>query len=287
MEAGPVFVLDRGRSCSQSRRSGVAGTYAIFDMPTTCCSRPNRSTASDGPADENGVPRRASDAVGSSPATSDRIAPVHVKGEGPVDHRTQREVPLTDVPDSLAPGADLELDQPDVRVVRVEGGGGAAQAVNVTAGRQRVGDHHPLTRVGTAHLAPLGRRGAVRVRRVGADADHDACGDQVALVTGEVEPNALGVLSAQLREHGLDVPQPPRREAVTLGGVDVQIVERLQVLTDCHLDALLRRLLEVATPELVHAPKQVVLRLAGQRNLEGELWMPGAEAVLRVPRQPA
>lgn len=46
-------------------------------------------------------------------------------------------------------------------------------------------------------------------------------------------------------------------------------MERLQVLTDRDLDALLGRLLDVAAPELVHAPEQVVLGPAGQRNLIG------------------
>ena len=46
-----------------------------------------------------------------SPAVS------HVDVEGRVDQRTEREFPLPDVLDRLAPAADLELDQPEVRVV--------------------------------------------------------------------------------------------------------------------------------------------------------------------------
>jgi hypothetical protein len=122
---------------------------------------------------------------------------------------------------------------------------------------------------------------------VGADADQDGGGDQVALVAGQVEPDPLGVLGAHRREHGLEVAQRPGREAVALGGVDVEVVERLQVLTDRDLDALLGRLLDVAAPELVHAPEQVVLGPAGQWNLIGELRLPGPEAVLRALRQRA
>ena len=49
-------------------------------------------------------------------------------------------------------------------------------------------------------------------------------------MAGQVEPDPLGVLGAHRRE-GLEVAQLPGREAVALGGVDVEVVERLQILT--------------------------------------------------------
>jgi hypothetical protein len=33
---GPLLVLDRCKSCLQSRQRGVASTYVVFDMPTIC-----------------------------------------------------------------------------------------------------------------------------------------------------------------------------------------------------------------------------------------------------------
>jgi hypothetical protein len=35
---GSLFVLVRGRSSGHSRQRGVASTYLVFDMPTTCAS---------------------------------------------------------------------------------------------------------------------------------------------------------------------------------------------------------------------------------------------------------
>ena len=35
---GSLFVLACRRSCLQSRQRGVASTYVVFDMPTTCAS---------------------------------------------------------------------------------------------------------------------------------------------------------------------------------------------------------------------------------------------------------
>ena len=104
--------------------------------------------------------------------------------------------------DGLAAGADLELDQPDVVVVGGEGVGDAAQVVDPGPGRERVADHLPLHRVGAADLALLGRGGAVGVPRVAADPDPDRRRHQVALVVGEVEPDPVGVLGAERRDHG-------------------------------------------------------------------------------------
>ena len=47
-------------------------------------------------------------------------SPLHILGEAKVERAVEREVPLAEVLDRLAAGADLELDQADVRVVGVE-----------------------------------------------------------------------------------------------------------------------------------------------------------------------
>src|SRR3954452_16573312 len=63
--------------------------------------------------------------------------PAHVQGEGLVEQPRQREVPLAGVLHRLTSGADLELDQPHVRILRVERLGDAAQVVEVGAERAR------------------------------------------------------------------------------------------------------------------------------------------------------
>src|SRR3954447_20813462 len=115
---------------------------------------------------------------------------LHVQREGPVDQRVHREVPLSGVLDRLASGAHLELDQADVRVVRVQGVGDAPQVVDLRPGLQRVPDHRPLHRVGAADLALVGGGRAVGVPRVRADPDPDGRGHQVVLVAGRGEAGA-------------------------------------------------------------------------------------------------
>ena len=153
----------------------------------------------------------------------------HVDRERLVERAVEREVPLAGVLDGLAAGADLELDQPGVGVVGVEGVGDAAQVVDVGAGGDRVADHRPLHGVGAADLALLGGGGAVGVPGVGADADRDRRGDQVALVAGEPEPDPVGALGAERVDHGAEVAERARGEVVALGGVDVEVVEGLEV----------------------------------------------------------
>ena len=58
----------------------------------------------------------------------------------------------------------------------------------------------------------------------------DRGGDEVALVVGQPEGDPARVLRAQRVVHRLEVGQGPRREVVALGGVDVEVVERLEVL---------------------------------------------------------
>ena len=81
---------------------------------------------------------------------------------------------------------------------------------------------------------------------------------------GEIEAEAVGLLCRQCREHGLEVAERPGGEVVALGRVDVEVVEGCEVRAGAvrDLHALLRGLLDVASPELVHPPQDVVLGLA-------------------------
>src|SRR5207237_834547 len=58
------------------------------------------------------------------PSSSSTVTPtsaaLHVDVEGLVEQRVEGEVPLAQVLHGLAPGADLELDQAQVRVVGLE-----------------------------------------------------------------------------------------------------------------------------------------------------------------------
>src|SRR3954452_11127253 len=131
--------------------------------------------------------------------------PAHVQRESLVEQRRQRQVPLAGVLHRLAPGADLELDQPHMRVLRVERLGDATQVVDVGAERERVADHLPLDRVRPTHLALLGGGGTVGVPRVAADADPDRGRNEIALVTGQVEADPVGLLGEERREHRVEV----------------------------------------------------------------------------------
>ena len=215
-------------------------------------------------------------------------AVAQVELERLVDGAVDRQVPLAGVLDGLPAGADLELDQPDVGVVGVEGLGDAAQVVDVGAGVEGVAHHRPLDGVGAADLALLGGRRAVGVPGVRADADPDRGRDEVTLVAGQPDLDAVGVLGGEGVVHRLEVGQRARGEVVALGGVDVEVVERLEVgaVAERHLDAGLVGLLDVAPPELVHPGEDVGLRarlpvLVDQRDLEVELRLPRGEAALR------
>ena len=123
-------------------------------------------------------------------------------------------------------------------------------------------------------------------------------GDQVALVLGGEERDAVGVLGAEGGEHRREVAQRARGEVVALGGVDVEVVELLERPVELvggdatGDDALLGGLLDVAAPLLVHAREHVVLgaRLAlggAQRDLEVVLRLAGGEPALGDQRLPA
>ena len=179
-------------------------------------------------------------------------------------------------------------------VVGVEGLGDAAQVVDVGPGVEGVAHHRPLDGVGAADLALLGGRRAVGVPGVRADADPDRGRHEVTLVAGEPDLDAVGVLGGEGVVHRLEVGQRARGEVVALGGVDVEVVERLEVgaVAERDLDAGLVGLLDVAPPELVHPGEDVGLRarlpvLVDQRDLEVELRLPGGEAALRRLLLPA
>src|SRR5664279_1615950 len=121
-------------------------------------------------------------------------APGRVELERLVQERRQRVVPLAEVLDRLAAGAQLELDQPEQVVVRVQGVRDPAQVVDLGPGEGRVGDHPPLDGVARPVLAALGARCTVGVPDVAADLDPCRGGQQLALATGEVEPDAVAVL---------------------------------------------------------------------------------------------
>ena len=117
-----------------------------------------------------------------------------------------------------------------------------------------------------------------------ADPDPDRRGDQRALVPRGIQPDPVGVLGAERPHHRPEVRQRPRGEVVALGGVQVEVVEGLELVARGvgrgDLDALLGGLLDVAPPQLVHAREHVVLGAAGQRDPEDVLRLAGGEAAL-------
>src|SRR4051812_11407176 len=88
-------------------------------------------------------------------------APGQVQLESLEQHLVQRQVPLTQVLGRPPAGAELELDQPEVRVVLGQRVGDATQVVHGRSRGGGVAHHRPLDRVRATHLALLGRRGAV------------------------------------------------------------------------------------------------------------------------------
>ena len=105
---------------------------------------------------------------------------------------------------------------------------------------------------------------------MGADPDADRRGDQVTLVVGEVEPDPVGGLGGEGPEHRGEVRDRPRREVVPARGDEVQLVEGRQVLGGAmgDDDTRLRRLLDVAAPQLVHPGEDGVGIAVGERELE-------------------
>ena len=128
-----------------------------------------------------------------------------------------------------------------------------------------------------------------------ADPDRDGGGDQVAVVPGEPQLDPVGVLGGQRLDHGVEVAERARGEVVALGGVHVEVVERLEVVgrrAAGDLDALLRGLLDVAAPLLVHAGEDVGLRPCAavamtERHLEDVLRLAGREPALDRLQPPA
>ena len=119
-------------------------------------------------------------------------------------------VPLAEVLDGLAARAELELDQPEEVVVGVEGVADPAQVVDARATLAGVADHRPLDGVAGTHVAPVGRSSRRRSTRRAARPDGRGRGEHLALVAGEVEPDAVGVLGAHGLPHPLEVRQRPR-----------------------------------------------------------------------------
>ena len=285
--SGSSSYVPTARVSTPSQPAGLAGQPAEREAVAVALRDRDQARGGVGDRAQVAAPAVAVDGEGET-----HRAPPHVQVERRVERPVERQVPLADVLDGLAAGADLELDQPDVRVVGVEGVGDAAQVVDVGAGGDRVADHRPLDGVGAADLALLGGGGAVGVPRVGADPDRDGGGDQGALVAGGVEPDPVGVLGAERLDHGAEVGQRARREVVALGGVHVEVVEGLEVGLDVDaassdLDALLGGLLDVAPPELVHPGEHVGLGATGERDLEDVLRLAGGEAALDGLRPPA
>ena len=111
-----------------------------------------------------------------------------------------------------------------------------------------------------------------------ADGDEGRRGDEVALVLGEVQLHAPVLLRVEGVPHVLEVRQRAPGEPVAFGGFEVELVEAREVVAGAepHLDAHLGGLLDVASPQLVHALEQLVfafLRAVGvaKRELEIEL----------------
>jgi len=187
--------------------------------------------------------------------------PLQVLLEGEVEERADGFVPFPEVGDGLASRADLELDEPQLRVVGRQALGDAAQVVDVCSGVAGVAHHAPLDGVGAADLAFRGGGGAVGVPGVGADADEGGGRHQVALVFGQVDAHPVGFLGVEGVPHGFEVGQPAAGEVVAFGGFQVDAVEPGQVGAfppgDRHTQLV--GLLDVAAPQLIHALQQLLV----------------------------
>ena len=115
-----------------------------------------------------------------------------------------------------------------------------------------------------------------------ADADPRRCRHQVTFVAGEIQPDAVGILPQEGREHLLEVAERARCEAVALRGLDVQLMEGRKVCggAEGDVDTQLGGLLDVAPPQLIHPREYVVGGPSGQRDLEDELWLTSREPVV-------
>ena len=131
---------------------------------------------------------------------------------------------------------------------------------------------------------------------MGADADRDRRGHQVAPVSCQPHLYPVVVLGQQRVVHRLEVGQRARGEVVAVGGVDIEVVEGLEVgdVAPGDLDTGLVGLLDVATPLLVHPGQHLglgawagLLATCDERDLEVELRLSGREAPVDRLRLPA
>ncbi len=127
-----------------------------------------------------------------------------------------------------------------------------------------------------------------------ADGDERRRCDDIALVFGEVDAHAVGILSIEHVPHVLEVLERPAGEAVTFGCDEVDLVELREILpiAATNLDAFLGGLADVAAPLLIHALLDFLGRLlcailVTQRQLEVELWLTGGEPFAGLLRAPA
>ena len=93
--------------------------------------------------------------------------------------------------------------------------------------------------------------------------DEGRRGDEISFMLGEEDLHATLFLSIQNVPHVLEVLQRTSREPITLGGLQVDLVESRQVFTgsELDLDAKLVGFLDVATPQLIHTLEELVLSL--------------------------
>lgn len=113
-----------------------------------------------------------------------------------------------------------------------------------------------------------------------ADDEHRRGRQVHPVVTGEVEPHPVGVLTVEGRPHALEVRQRAGPEVVAQSGDLVQPLPLLQVLVAAldDLDARLLGLLDVAAPQLVEVPVDLFEGAVGQRHLEDIAGLDVAEA---------
>lgn len=93
-----------------------------------------------------------------------------------------------------------------------------------------------------------------------ADGKHRGRREHLPFVMSEVQAHTVRVLGPQHGPHALEVGQRTRDEPVPLGGLDIQLMERDQILVTTldHLDAGLLRLLDVAAPLLVEVASDLL-----------------------------
>ena len=209
---------------------------------------------------EVGAPAVAVDVQGQGHGSA---PPPHVEVEGLVDEAVQRQVPLPGVLHGLAAGADLELDQPDVGVLGVEGVGDAAQVVDVRR-RPRASRGSSAT----GRRWSRGRRASRWRRRRRSTRCARPRGSRSCWRPGR--PRAARGRAGSGRAPRRPAPRTSSRSSDSGRGVkwsrsavcDVELVEGLQVggrRRRSTSTPALAGLLDVAAPLLVHALEDVVL----------------------------